>query len=102
MSLDFVVLGQNGSPERTVPLDADLHHEFVTAAAGLGLARFQELDDYYEDAEIVLSDLPSLAEQVATFRARAVSSDLKNFLDDLSGLIAYAIYNRKALHTISD
>ena len=102
MSLDFAVLGQNGSPERMVPLDADLHHEFVTAAAGLGLARFKEFDDYYEDAEIALSDLPSLAEQVATFRTRTGSSDLKRFLDDLSGLIAYAMFTGKVLHTIAD
>ena len=102
MSLDFAVLGQNGSPEMMVPLGADLHHEFVTNAAGLGLARFQKFEDYYEDAEIAVSDLPSLAEQVATFRTRTDSSDLKRFLDDLSGLIAYAMSNGKALHTIAD
>lgn len=102
MSFDFAVFGQNGSPEKTVPLGVDLHHEFVTTAAGLGLARFREFEDYYEDAEILASDLPSLAEQVTTFRTRTDSSELKRFLDDLSGLIAYAMSNGKALHTIAD
>lgn len=102
MSLDFAVLGQNGSPEKTIPLSVDIHHELVIAAANLGLARFQEFDDYYEDAEIAVADLPGLAEEVATLRTQVCSIELQRFLDSLSDLITYASSNEKALHAIAD
>jgi hypothetical protein len=102
MSLDFAVLGQNGTPEKTVSLGVDLHHEFVTSAASFGLARILEFEDYYEDAEIEVTELPSLAKQLSTLRTRTNSVELQRFLDDLSGLIGYAISNGRPLHTIAD
>jgi hypothetical protein len=102
MSLDFVVLGQHGSPEKTVPLNVDLHHELITAAANHGLTLFGAFDNYYEDVEIVISNLSGLAEQVEMLRVQAGSINLRRFLDDLSGLIAYAVSNGKALHAIAD
>ena len=102
MSLDFAVLGQNGAPEKTVPLGVKLHHELVTAAAKVGLARFHEFEDYYEDAEISVTDLSDLAKQVTALRAQTCSIDLQRFLDDLSDLIAYAISCGKTLHAIAD
>lgn len=102
MSLDFAVLGQNGAPEKTVSLGVDLHHELITTASALGLARFQDFSDYYEDAEVVVDDLLGLVEQAQVLRTQTKSTDLQRFLDDLSGLIAYAVANGKALHAIAD
>lgn len=102
MSLDFVILGQNGAPEKTVPLGVDLHHELVTAASTYGLTHFQSFADYYEDAEIAIDALPSLAEQVQTLRAKTSSIDLQRFLYGLGDLIAYAVANEKVLHAIAD
>ena len=102
MSLDFAVLGQNGAPEKTVPLGVKLHHELVTAAAKVGLARFQEFEDYYEDVEISVTDISGLAEQVSALRAQTHSIDLQRFLDDLLELVAYAMSSGKALHAIAD
>lgn len=102
MSLDFVVSDQNGAPENTVPLGVELHYELVTAAAKIGLARFQKFEDYYEDAEISVTDLPGFAEQVSILRAQSHSTDLQRFLDSLSDLIAYAISREMTLHAIAD
>lgn len=102
MSLDFVVLGQSGAPERTVSLGVDLHHELITAALVSELARFQDFSDYYEDADISVDDLPGLASQVRLLRSQVNSADLQAFLDKLSELITYASSNGKALHAIAD
>jgi hypothetical protein len=102
MSLDFAVLGHNGAPEKTVPLSVELHQELVTAAARAGLSRFKKFEEYYEDAEILVTDLPDLAEQVTTLRIQTDSTDLQHFLDGLSDLIAYAMANGKTLHAIAD
>ncbi len=102
MSLDFVVLGPNGAPEKTLSLGVDLHHELITSAFSCGIMRFQDFSDYYEDAEITVDDLAGLAEQVRALRAQVGSIDLQYFLDGLSELIGYAITNGKALHAIAD
>lgn len=102
MSLDFAVLDQSGGPERTVSLGVNLHHELVISASALELARFRDFADYYEDAEVAVDDLPSLAAQVQILRAQAGSTDLRSFLDELSELIAYAVANGKALYAIAD
>lgn len=102
MPLDFAVLDQNGAPEKTVPLDVDLHHELVTTASTHGLTLFQSFADYYKDAEIAIDALPSLAEQVQTLRVQTSSVDLQRFLYDLGDLIAYAVANGKVFHAISD
>jgi hypothetical protein len=102
MSLDFVILGQNGAPEKTVPLGADLHWELMNTASALGLARFQDFADYYEDVEIAVDDLPDLGGQIQTLRAKTGSPDLQRFLEALSNLIAYATKTGKSLHVIAD
>ncbi|VTU24084.1 hypothetical protein H6CHR_02121 [Variovorax sp. PBL-H6] len=102
MSLDFAILGQSGAPEKTLSLGVDLHYELITAAAARALGRFQDFEDYYEDAEIAADDLPELAEQVQLLRAEVTSIDLQRFLDGLSELVADAIADHKALHAIAD
>lgn len=102
MSLDFVVLGRNGAPEKTVALGVDLHHELVTAAAAHGLVRFKDFADYYADAEVAISGLPGLVEQIRTLRWQTGSADLQCFLDNLNDLIAYAVAQQKTLYVLSD
>ncbi len=102
MSLDFAVLGQNGSPEKTVSLGVDLHYELVTTAAARGLTCFQDFTDYYVDAEVAVDALPGLVEQIRLLHDQTVSVELLRFLDDLGGLIAYAATQRRTLHAIAD
>jgi|GEM_PF-3357824 len=102
MSLDFAVLGKNGAPEKAVSLGVDLHHELLTVASAHDLACFQDFADYYEDAEIAVDDLSTLAEQIQTLCSQVDSTDLQCFLNELNELIAYAIGNGKALHAIAD
>lgn len=102
MSLDFVVLGQNGAPENTVPLGVELHHELVAVASVYGLSRFKKFANYYEDVTVAVYDLSGLAEEVQTLRNTTTSSDLRRFLDELNDLISYAIDKKKELHAIAD
>ena len=102
MSLDFALLGKNGSPEKTVSLGVDLHHRLVTTAASLGLVHFEKFVDYYEDAEIAFSELPDLADEVAKLRPRVDSVEMRVFLDNLDRLIAHAVSEKKKLFVIAD
>lgn len=102
MSLDFAVLGRNGTPEKTVSLGVDLHHELITMAVAHDLARFKDFADYYEDAEVAVNDLPGLVEQIRTLRSQTGSAELQRFLDDLNDLVAYAVAQQKTLHAIAD
>ena len=102
MSLDFTVLGKNGSPEKTVSLGVDLYHALMKIAAGLDAAHIRQLVDYYEDAEIAFPELPSLADEVLKLRVRADSSEMQRFLEDLGSLIVHAMDEQKALHAIAD
>jgi hypothetical protein len=102
MSLDFAVLGENGTPEKTVSLGVDLHHELVTVAVARKLTCFQGFEDYYEDAEVAANDLPSLVKQIQALYAQTDSTELQYFLNDLVGLIDYAIAKGRHLHAIAD
>lgn len=70
MSLDFVVLGEDGKPEKTVSIGVDLHHELIATAIYHGFGRFHEFEDYYEDAEIDVEELQDIAEQVNSLRRK--------------------------------
>jgi hypothetical protein len=102
MSLDFVTLGQDGTPENTVPLGVDLHHALLAAATSRGFPSFQSFKDYYEDAEIAVTELPLLREQVQTLKSQALSPALRRFLDDLTELIKHAMTYRKPIYVIAD
>lgn len=102
MSLDFVVLGQNGAPEMTVSLGMNLHHEMIAAALALELTSFHKFSDYYQDADIYFWELQRLASHAQELFAKTSSTELKCFLGDLSELIACAMDTGNALHAIAD
>ena len=102
MSLDFVVLGQNGAPEMTVSLGVNLHHEMTAAALALGLTSFHNFSDYYQDVDMDSGEIPLLASHAQELFAKTSSIELQCFLGDLSALIAYAMDTGKALHAIAD
>ena len=102
MSLDFAVLGPRGTPEKTVSLGVDLHHKLVNTAAAQGLAIFENVAGYYDDAEVGVEDLPSLLEQIRVLQAQADAGELQHFLVALTGLIGYAISKSRPLHVIAD
>ena len=102
MPFEFVVLGQDGAQEIAVPLNAELHHDFMAAASSAGLVFLQRFDDYYEDVQISVTNLPMMIEQVSVLQASGCSSALRLFLSDLDSLISYAIASKKTLHAIAD
>ena len=102
MSLDFAVLSENGTPEQTISLSVNLHHELITAANELSLDQILRFEDYYEDVEFAPADLQVLATQVAVLREKIGQSDLRAFLEDFGFLISKAASHDKALHAIAD
>lgn len=102
MALDFSILGKSGSPERTVSLNLDVHSELLVKAADLGLSCFEPFFDYYEDAEIPLTDFPDLIKEIRLLKSQNVSIGLKIFLHDLEGLVGEALTCKVSIHTIAD
>jgi len=102
VSLDFVVLGDDGAPDRVVPIGVDLHHQLISIATQFGLYRFDSFSDYYEDARIDEGDLLEFRQQVEILRSGTKSPQLLNFLGSLCDLIDYASEKGKPLHSIAD
>jgi hypothetical protein len=97
MPLDFVMLGSNGAPEKTIPLEVNLRHELLIVATACGLPCSQEFADYYADVVVAVRDLSALAE-----RLKYCALKLQPFLDSLAELIAQCAAHGKALHALAD
>lgn len=102
MPLDFVSLGQGGAPEKNVPLGVDVHHELLVAVAGRGFPFFRSFEDYYEDVEVMVKELPLLREQARALRAQALSPALHLFLDGLISVVEQAMADGRSIHVIAD
>lgn len=102
MSLDFVVLGADNAPERTVSLGVDLHKALLVATALQNTQEMQKFHDYYEDVEIGTDVLPALLQDAAILRDRVDSVELSDFLGEFMTLVNFAISQGKALHALAD
>ncbi|TPM12570.1 hypothetical protein [Mesorhizobium sp. B2-3-5] len=102
MSLDFSVLNANGSPERSVSLGVELHHQLLTVAKSQGLDEILRFDDYYEDAEVPCDKIPNLMRQISVLSGATTSSELRTFLEKLTELGGFALSNRRTIIAISD
>ncbi len=102
MSLDFVVLGGDGTPEVSIPLPVDVHHELMVNSARHGLKELLKLSEYYEDQEFLFEDLPLLASQLKQLELQLLSDELGNLITELSNLVGYAILKKKKLHVLAD
>lgn len=102
MSLDFVVLGADNAPEKTVALGVDLHKELLAVAASQHLHEMCKFNEYYEDVEIGANSLPALLREIAILRNLVDSVELSDFLSELVDLTNFAISQGKALHALAD
>jgi hypothetical protein len=102
MSLDFAVLGSTGAPEATVQLGVELHHQLLSCATVRNLRSLLTFEDYYEDAEVSIEQLPTLASEVQFLSSEANSAELRMFLGALDNLITSAILTGRSLHAIAD
>ena len=82
MALDVAILGENGEPERTVPIRVNEHVRLLAAVHGATLPLLSRLHDYYEDAEYELQELEELTVELDFLRAR-IQGD-----DELSGVVS--------------
>ena len=102
MSLDLTTLADDGTPENTIPLSIDLHHELIVGANKLGLYELLRLGDYYSDVEFLPSELPELSAQVEALRLKVSSDNLRKTLKEFEKLISNAVLNQKVLHALAD
>lgn len=102
MSLDFVVLGADNTPEKTVALGGDLHNKLLAVAASQHLHEMCKFNEYYEDVEIGANSLPALLREIAILRNLVDSVELSDFLSELVDLTNFAISQGKALHALAD
>lgn len=103
MTLDLSVLGRDGTPELTLSIGVELHHELMAEASRRNLSAFQAFTDYYADTDIAAIDLLHLAEQeVMALKLLTTSVELRIFLENFGKLIAHTASNDKAIHTIAD
>src|SRR6476661_4190161 len=102
MSLDFVILAEDGAPEKSIGLDPATHHDLIAAAARHHLTGLNAFADYYADTELPVHDLPTLVVQLLELRNTISSPRLQQFLNDLEGLITQAIAQKKPLHVLAD
>lgn len=102
MSLDFVVLGADSSPEKTVSLGVELHKELLVASTSQNIRELLKFHDYYEDVEIGTDVLPALLQDAAILRDRVDSVELSDFLGEFMTLVNFAISQGKALHALAD
>jgi hypothetical protein len=102
MSLDFVVLDKNETPQRSVNIGVDLHYALIKQAANLGLSEFNGFSDHYEDSQVSIQNLPSLLKQLKILRSQTNLTDLQFFLDELDSLIVFALSEQKAVYELAD
>jgi hypothetical protein len=102
MSLDLAILAEDGTPEDTISLSVNLHHDLIVAADKLGVDQVLRLRDYYGDVEFRTNDLSTLAAQVETMGLSVNKYDLRKFLADFDELIIHAAARGKTLYAIAD
>ena len=102
MALDFVVLGSDGRPAKSVALNLDEHWALVTAARSKGARCLGRLDDYYQDIEFSSDRLGELTADAELLRKDEARTELRGFLDDLIELIAIARSANQSVHALAD
>ena len=102
MALDFVVLGSDGRPAKSVALNPDTHWALVTAARSKRIEVPGGLDDYYQDIEFPSQQLGELTAELELLRKDEVRSPLHAFLDDLIHLVDVARAANQSVHALAD
>jgi hypothetical protein len=103
MSLDIVVLGTDGRPERELQIGVNQHYRLMQAARELELPLLERISDYYGDAEYKDEELLSLEAEIEKLFAHCVGDDeLLQILSDLQNLVSYAREDKRGIEAIAD
>jgi hypothetical protein len=102
MSLDLVLIGENGRPECTVPVRVDIHDELITAASSLDLKKLMKLKDYYGDALYQIEELEDLNREILVLLQQSTSEELRIILYGFEQLIGLALARSSSIEAIAD
>ena len=103
LSLDLVVLGNDGRPERDVQIGVHQHARLMELVNARGASLFQRLHDYYEDALFEVSDLEALAEEGRSLAGLAGDdTELMQILEGVLTLVAFAKEKGKPIEALAD
>jgi hypothetical protein len=102
MALDFEVLTEDGSSVDIVSLEMIQHDELMNLASRLNLPKLLRFEDYCEEVELSLSELPQLSEELAIIRKAARSGKIADFARDLGALTALAASRKQPMTAIPD
>jgi hypothetical protein len=102
MALDFEVLGEDGTPIEIVSLGIYQHDELMNMAADLQLSKLLRFEDYFEEVDLPVAELPDLSDELSIVGKSTTSAEIKRFTNDLQALIGLAVNNMQPLTAIPD
>jgi hypothetical protein len=103
MSLDIVILGTDGRPERELPIGVNQHYRLMHVARELDLPLLERISDYYGDAEYKDEELLSLGAEIEKLFAHCVGDDeLLQIISDLQNLVSCAREDKRGIEAIAD
>jgi hypothetical protein len=102
MALDFAVLKEDETSADFVSLKINEHDELMNLATRLKLPKLLRFEDYFEEAELNVAELPQLAEELAVISKSAPSIEIAEFSRNLGALVALAASRRQPISVIPD
>jgi hypothetical protein len=103
MSLDIVILGQDGRPAEQVSLGVDDHHRLMQFASEHSADLLLRLNDYYSDSEFRGDELSTLIAEAESLRSRCKDNQaLRSFLSALVELARLAQAQEQPLLALAD
>jgi len=104
MSLDLVVLGSDGRPERTVSLDVNQHALLMDYASRLGAGGvMRRMEDYYEDTVFEHGELDLLEREAeAIDSSPEADPEIQSKMREVVALIGFARRKNKEIEALAD
>jgi hypothetical protein len=102
MALDFAVLTEDGSSANIVSLGPDQHDELMNLATQLKLSSLLRFEDYFEEIDLTVAELPGLAEELNIVDKSKPTPEIAKFAHDLRGLLSLAARRNQPLIAVPD
>jgi hypothetical protein len=101
MSLDIVILGEDGAPTRSAGLGVEAHAEVIRLAEGHGAAHVLRMGEYYEDVDFEASEIHVLLQELEEMRP-SLSAKSALAIDDVLQVLREAGSKRVGVSAIAD
>ena len=102
MALDFAVLKEDETSADFVSLKINEHDELMNLAARLRLPKLLRFENYFEEAELKVAELPQLSEELAVIRKSTPSVKIAEFARNLDALVLLAASRQQPISAIPD